>query len=81
MAAPLCQMLVDRIEALLADKGYDAGAIRAEVAVAGVEVAIPARRNRSIPIPHDSEKDRWRSLVEHMSSKRKNVRSATIRYD
>jgi len=31
----LFRMLGDRIEALLADKGYDADAIRAEIAAAG----------------------------------------------
>ena len=47
---PLFGMLTDRIEALLADKGYDADAIRAELAKASVEAVIPAKSNRQTPI-------------------------------
>lgn len=78
---PLFQMLADRIEALLADKGYDADAIRAEIAAAGVEAVIPAKSNRRTPIPHDREKDCWRNLVERLFSKLKNWRQVTTRYD
>ena len=65
---PLFRMLTDRIEALLADKGYDADAIRAEIAAAGVEAVIPVKSNRRIPIRHDREKYRWRNLVERLFS-------------
>ena len=74
-------MLADRIEALLADKGYDADAIRAEIAAAGVEAVIPSKSNRRIAIPHDREKYRWRNLVERMFSKLKNWRRVATRYD
>ena len=53
---PLFGMLADRIEALLANKGYDADAIRQELAKADVEAVIPTSCNRRIPIPHDREK-------------------------
>ena len=53
---PLFGMLADRVEALLADKGYDADAIRAELIAAGVKAVIPAKSNRRIPIPHDRAK-------------------------
>ncbi|WP_446741235.1 transposase [Sphingomonas sp. H160509] len=69
---PLFGMLADRIEALLADKGYDADAIRQELARADVEAVIPTKSNRRIPIPHDREKYRWRNLVERLFSKLKN---------
>jgi IS5 family transposase len=49
-------MLDDRIEALLADKGYDTDAIRAELAAAGVEAVILAKSNRRVPIPHNRAK-------------------------
>lgn len=78
---PLFRMLGDRIEALLANKVYDADAIRAEIAAAGVEVVIPAKGNRRIPIPHDREKYRWRNLVERLFSKLKNWRRVATRYD
>ena len=42
-------MIADRIEALLADKGYDADAIRQEIAKAGVEAVIPAKATAALP--------------------------------
>ena len=78
---PLFRMLGDRIEALLADKGYDADAIRAEIAVAGVEAAIPAKSNRRIRIPHDRMKYAWHDLVERLFSKLKNWPRVATRYD
>lgn len=44
--APLFRMTTDRIEALLGGKGYDADAIREEIAKAGVEAIIPAGSSR-----------------------------------
>jgi transposase len=81
LIGPLFRMLADRIEALLADKGYDAGAIRAEIEAAGVEAVIPAKSNRRVPIPHDREKHRWRNLVARLFSKLKNWRRVATRYD
>ena len=78
---PLFGMLADRVEALLADKGYDADAIREELAKASVEAVIPARSNRRIPIPHDREKYRRRNLVERLFNKLKNWRRVATRYD
>ncbi len=71
----------DQVEALLADKGYDGDAIRAELAEAGAEAVIPAKTNRRIPIPHDRAKYRWRNLVERLFSKLKNWRRVATRYD
>jgi IS5 family transposase len=42
-------MIADKIEALLADKGYDADAIREELTKADVEAVIPAKSNRRGP--------------------------------
>ena len=64
-------MIADRIEALLADKGYDFDAIRQEIAKAGVEAVIPAE-DCGAPTPHDREKYRWRNLVERLFNKLKN---------
>jgi transposase len=79
--APLFRMIDDRIEAFLADRGYDADAIREEIAAAGVEAVIPARSNRRNPVPHDREKYRWRNLVERLFNKLKNWRRFATRYD
>lgn len=78
---PLFGMLADRIEALLADKGYDTDAIREELAKADVEAVIPAKSNRRTPITHDRKKYRWRNLVERLFNKLKNWRRVATRYD
>ncbi|APL93063.1 transposase, partial [Sphingomonas sp. BHC-A] len=62
-------MIADKIEALLADKGYDADAIREELEKAAVEAVIPAKSNRREPIPHNREKYRWRNLIERSFNK------------
>jgi transposase len=79
--APLFRMLEDRVEALLADKGYDADAIRDEIEAAGVEAVIPAKSNRRVLIPHDRKQYRWRNLVERLFSKLKNWRRVAAQYD
>ncbi len=78
---PLFRMLAERVEALLADKGYDADAIRDTLATAGVEAVIPAKSNRRTPIPHDRQKYRWRNLIERLFNKLKNCRRVATRYD
>jgi transposase len=77
----LFRMIADKIEALLADKGYDADTIRDELAKVDVEAVIPAKSNRREPIPHDREKYRWRNLVERLFNKLKNWRRIATRYD
>lgn len=79
--APLFRMVGDRIEAFLADRGYDADAIREEIAAAGVEAVIPAKINRRMPAPHDRAKYRWRNLIERLFNKLKNWRRVATRYD
>lgn len=54
----------DRIDALLADKGYDADAIRAELVAASVEAVMPTKSNRRFPIPHERAKYQSRNLVD-----------------
>lgn len=78
---PLFRMLTERVEALLADKGYDADSIRDTLAKADVEAVIPAKSNRRTPIPHDRQKYRWRNLIERLFSKLKNWRRVATRYD
>ncbi len=78
---PLMRMIADRIDALLADKGYDADAIRQELADAEIEAVIPAKRNRRNPAPHDRVKYRWRNRIERLFSKLKNWRRIATRYD
>lgn len=61
--APLFHMITDRIEAFLADRGYDADAIREEIEAAGVEAVIPAKVDPRNPAPHDRTKYKWRTLI------------------
>jgi transposase len=78
---PLMRMVADRIDALLADKGYDADAIREELADAEVEAVIPAKANRRNPTPHDRAKYRWRNRIERLFNKLKNWRRVATRHD
>lgn len=74
-------MIADKIEALLADKGYDADAIREELDRVEVEAVIPAKSNRRNPVPHDRQKYKLRNLVERLFNKLKNWRRIATRYD
>ncbi len=75
------RMIVDKIEAMLADKGYDADAIREQLSDAGIEAVIPAKCNRKNPAPHNAEKYKWRNLIERLFNKLKNWRRVATRYD
>nr|WP_308469324.1 transposase [Asaia siamensis] len=78
---PLFCMIANKIEALLADKGYDADVMREELAKAEIEAGILAKSNRRTPIPHDRTKYCWRNLVERLFNKLKNWRRIATRYD
>ena len=54
--APQFRMITDQIEAFLADRGYDADAIRDEIEAAGVEAVIRAKAGRRNPATHDRTK-------------------------
>jgi len=74
-------MIANKIEALLADKGYDADIIREELAKNEIEAVIPAKSNRRTPIPHTKTKYCWRNLVERLFNKLKNWRRIATRCD
>lgn len=74
-------MITDPIEAFLADRGYDADAIREEIKAAGAEAVIPAKVNRRDPVPHNRAKYKWRNLIERLFNKLKNWRRVATRYD
>ena len=78
---PLMRMVADRVDALLADRGYDADAIREELADANVEAVIPAKRNRRDPAPRDRVKYRWRNRIERLFNKPENWRRIATRYN
>ncbi len=67
--------------AMLADKAFDANALRQELATREAEAVIPAKTNRLVHIPHDDEVYKWRHLIENYFSKIKEFRGVNVRYD
>ena len=74
-------MIGDKIDALLADKGYDADAVRQALSEMEVEAIIPSKSNRKQPIAFDREAYKRRNLIEGMFNKLKNWRRVATRYD
>lgn len=74
-------MIGDKIDALLADKGYDADAVRDALDEINVEAVIPSKSNRKQPRGFDREVYKRRNLIERMFNKLKNWRRIATRYD
>lgn len=53
-------------EALLANKGDDADAIRADLAERTIEAVIPGRSNRRVKMEHDRALHKRRNRIERM---------------
>ena len=68
-------------DALLADKGYDADAIRADLAKRQIEPVIPGRSNRRVKIEHDRTLYKQRNRIERMFGQLKQFRRIATRYD
>jgi transposase len=66
---------------LLADRGYDADSIRAQMVKRDVLPVTPMRKSRKKRIGVDRSLYRLRNLVERCFNKLKNARRAAIRYD
>lgn len=66
---------------LLADKGYDADFILADLGTRGVAAVIPAKRNRKVQPVIDGHVYALRNLVERCFSKLKHSRRLATRYD
>ena len=66
---------------VVADRGYDSGAIRDGLADADFKVTIPSSRARNEPIPHDAESYKGRNLVERAVARLKRSRRTATRYD
>jgi transposase len=66
---------------LIADKGYDADALRKELTENGTKPVIPGRRNRKRSIRHDQKRYRDRHLVENAFCRLKDFRRIATRYD
>ncbi len=72
---------VGHVQHLIADKGYDADALRAQLRTVGTTPIIPGRCNRKKAIRYDKRryKDRW--MVEAAFCRLKDFRRIATRYD
>ena len=68
-------------KATIADKAYDADALRALIASAGMEAVIPPKRSRTKEIAFDAEAYRLRNLIERCFNKLKHFRRIATRFD
>jgi transposase len=81
-AAPeLLALLGGRTRYLLADKGYDADALRRSLRQAGAVPVIPGRRSRKRAIRYDKQRYRDRHLIENAFCRLKDFRRVATRYD
>ena len=81
MIEGLFGMIEGRLRMLLADRSYDADAVRAEITFTGTRAIIPAKRGRRAPALHSQPHYTWRNWIERMFNKLKNWRRITTRYD
>ena len=68
-------------KALLADKAYDADAIRSDLARRNIQAVIPGRSNRRIKIEHNRALYRERNRIERFFGRLKINRAIATRYD
>ncbi|XAE42913.1 IS5 family transposase [Nguyenibacter vanlangensis] len=78
---PLFRAIGGRLDRLLADRGYDADQIRADISYTGARPVIPAKRGRRNPASHDRHAYKLRNRIERMFNKLKNWRRVATRYD
>jgi transposase len=65
----------------LADEGYDADAIRVDLASRNIKAVIPGRSNRWVKIEHDRVLYKQRNRIERMFGWLKINRAIATRYD
>jgi transposase len=66
---------------VVADRAYDADAIREAVRAAGAEAVIPPRRHRRQAIPYDRAAYKWRNAAERFWGRVKQCRRVATRYE
>jgi putative transposase len=67
-------------DAVLAERGYDAGYIVAKIEAIGVEAIIPPKSNRQTSREDDSFLYKERNVIERMFNKMKQFRGIATRY-
>ena len=80
-AAPELLTRLGRTRYLLADKGYDADALRRSLRQAGTVPVIPGRRSRKRAVRYDKQRYRDRHLIENAFCRLKDFRRVATRYD
>lgn len=80
MAGPLMDA-AGRVRCLIADKGYDANALRKRMNADGAQVVIPGRSNRKVPIEYDATRYKGRWRIEAAFCRLKDFRRVATRYD
>ena len=66
---------------MLADKGYDADAIRSDLVERKIEAVIPGRSSRRVKIEHNRALYKQRNRIERMFGQLKINRAIATRYD
>jgi transposase len=66
---------------LLADRGYDSNAVRADIAKRGGAPMIPTKKNRRVQIAVDGAIYALRNRIERCFNRLKNARRLATRYD
>ena len=66
---------------IVADKGYDADALRRTIRDVGAVPVIPGRRTRTTPIRYDRTRYKERHLIENAFCRLKDFRRIATRYD
>lgn len=72
---------VAAVEAVLADKGYDADHLVERIESLGAEAVIPSRKGRREPREHDAELYKDRNKVERFFGRIKHYRRVATRYE
>ena len=72
---------VNKPNALLADKGHDGDAVRANLLMHGILPIIPPKANRREPIACDFRRRRGRNRIKRMFRHVKHQRRIATRYD
>ena len=81
-ADALLPNLLERIQAFLADKAYDAQErVLALLEKAGIQIVIPPKKNRNEQREYDEDMYKARHLIENFFAKLKQFRGIATRYD
>ena len=80
-AAPELLSKLSRAKRLIADKGYDADALRAALRKQRIIPVIPGRSNRKRPVRYDRVRYRERHQIENAFGRIKDFRRVATRYD